>query len=269
MPVRRFLCFGAKPRQRACARDFQRDRKRAREGRSQRRREKKPINRRKQKPVDRPGQRTDQSSRQNKVVDGREQSTFCRGKPTARMCGPRGQVDQREKMSQHFWWLCGDFARIQALASPQMHRMLGKYHKLFPSCTWSQPKSVFVCSLFFHSLGCVCCVLCVRKKMWNTPGRRWEKPPDDRMAMSGLGGLDSGDRLGVYCHTKALPLPACKIMIFSLLCNKLRASLSALEIFCFGGFDFSCDCLTSHLSSSARVFRIFKTASSIGAIKSR
>ena len=36
--------------------------------------------------------------------------------------------------------------------------------------------------------------------MWNTPGRRWEKPLDDRMAMSSLGGWDSGDRPAVYCH---------------------------------------------------------------------
>ena len=27
--------------------------------------------------------------------------------------------------------------------------------------------------------------------MWNTSGRRWEKPLDDLMAMSGLGGRDS------------------------------------------------------------------------------
>ena len=30
--------------------------------------------------------------------------------------------------------------------------------------------------LFFHPLGCV---LCVRKEMCNTPGRRWEKPQDN------------------------------------------------------------------------------------------
>ena len=38
--------------------------------------------------------------------------------------------------------------------------------------------------LFFHLLGCVCCVLCVCKAMWNAPGRRLEKPLDDRMVMS-------------------------------------------------------------------------------------
>ena len=50
------------------------------------------------------------------------------------------------------------------------------------------------------SLGCVCCVLCVGKEMWNTPGRRCEEPLDDRMAISGLEGWDSGDRPAVYCH---------------------------------------------------------------------
>ena len=59
---------------------------------------------------------------------------------------------------------------------------------------------VRVYSLFFRPLSCVCCVLCVRKEIWNAPGRSWEKPPDDRMAMSSLGGWGSWDRLAVYCH---------------------------------------------------------------------
>ena len=58
-------------------------------------------------------------------------------------------------------------------------------------------KSVFVCSLFFHPLGCV---LCVRKQMWNIPDRTWEKPLDDQMAMSSLGVWDSGVWPAVYCH---------------------------------------------------------------------
>ena len=37
--------------------------------------------------------------------------------------------------------------------------------------------------------------------MGNTPGQRWEKPLDDQMAMSGLGGWDCGGRPAVYCHT--------------------------------------------------------------------
>ena len=104
-------------------------------------------------------------------------------------------------MSQRSWWLCGNFARIHARDCSQKHRMLGKYHKLPPSCASSKHKSVFDCSLFFHPLGYVCCVLCVLKEMWNTPGRRWEKLLDELLAMSGLRGWDSGDRPAVYCHT--------------------------------------------------------------------
>ena len=157
MPVRGFLCFGAKPTQRACTRDFPRDGKRTGEGRSQR--EQEAENRR--------NQSTDQGSRQERAVNR------SRGKPTARMCGRRGHVGQRERMSLHSEWFYGNFARTHARANPQMHRMLGKYHKLPPSCAWSWPNSVFVCSLFFHPLGSAYCVLCVRKEMWNIPGRRW------------------------------------------------------------------------------------------------
>ena len=58
-----------------------------------------------------------------------------------------------------------------------------------------------VCSLFFHPLVCVCCVLCVRKEMWNTPGWRWKKPLDNLMAMSGLGGWDSGTWSAMYYYS--------------------------------------------------------------------
>ena len=51
---------------------------------------------------------------------------------------------------------------------------------------------VRVCSLFFNPLGCIYCVLCVRKEMWNTPGQSWEKQLDDLMAMSGLRSWNSG-----------------------------------------------------------------------------
>ena len=63
---------------------------------------------------------------------------------------------------------------------------------------------VRVCSLFFHPLGCVCYILCVRKEMWYTPSRRWEKPLEDLKALSGLGGWDSGNLSAVYCHKIAL-----------------------------------------------------------------
>ena len=37
--------------------------------------------------------------------------------------------------------------------------------------------------------------------MCNTPGRRWEKPLDDLMVMSGLWAWDSGGRPAMYYHT--------------------------------------------------------------------
>ena len=58
-------------------------------------------------------------------------------------------------------------------------------------------------SLFFHPLGWVCCVLRVRKEIWNNLGRRWETPLDELMAMSGLEGWNSGGRPAVYCHAVA------------------------------------------------------------------
>ena len=75
-----FVCFGAKPIQRAWARDFPRDRKKA-------------DNRRDQK---RPGQSA-----------GKRKSTEV----------GRSRVDQRETMSQRSWWLCGNFVRIDACDS--------------------------------------------------------------------------------------------------------------------------------------------------------
>ena len=79
-----FVSFGPKPTHRACARDFPRDGKKTRR------------------------QRWEQGSRQNRVeqkkpVDRRtEQSTEVGGsrwKATARTCGPRGRVGQRERIS--------------------------------------------------------------------------------------------------------------------------------------------------------------------------
>ena len=88
-----FVCFGAKPTQKAGERDFPQDRKRTREGRSQRE-QKKPVNRR----------------GQNRAVSRREQAT-------ARTCGRRGRVGQHERISLRSWWLCENFAQIHAHAS--------------------------------------------------------------------------------------------------------------------------------------------------------
>ena len=113
------------------------------------------------------------------------------------MCGPISWVGQRERMSQHSWWLCGNFARIHARDSSKNAR------KVLQTSPFLCMELTHVCVylfFFFHPLGCVYCVLCVRKAMWNTPGQIWEKPLDDLMAMSGLGGWDSGDWPPVFCH---------------------------------------------------------------------
>ena len=78
--------------------------------------------------------RTDQDSQQKRTEKG---SRPKREVKRAGACGLRGRGDQRERMSQRSWWLCGNFARIHARDSSQKHRMLGKCHKLLPSCTWS------------------------------------------------------------------------------------------------------------------------------------
>ena len=96
-------------------------------------------------------------------------------------------------MSQCSFWLCGNSARIHARNSPQMHWKLYKSVTNFSLLALgANPSPWLFVLLFFHPLGCVRYVLCVHKEMWNTPGRRWEKPLDDSMTMSGLGGWDSG-----------------------------------------------------------------------------
>ena len=136
----------------------------------------------------------EQRSGQNRAVSRREQAT-------ASTCGLRGRVGQRERMSQRSWWLCWNFARIHARDSLQIHEVLSKSVTNFSLLALGvNPSPWLFVLLFFYPLSCVCCVLCVRKEIWNTPGRRWEKPLDDLMAMSGLGGWDSGVRPAVYCH---------------------------------------------------------------------
>ena len=87
-----FVCFGAKLTQRACARDFPRDRKRTREGRPQSQEESKHKR----------DQGREQSSRQK---SGEADSQLRSQQKRAGACGLRRWVDQREKMSQHSWWL--------------------------------------------------------------------------------------------------------------------------------------------------------------------
>ena len=99
--------------------------------------------------------RTRQSARERAINRSRGKR-----KTTARNCGPRRRVGQCERISQHSRWLCGNFARIQACDSPQMHRKLHKVSQI-SSFLCLELTQVRVCSLFFHSLGWVYCVLCI------------------------------------------------------------------------------------------------------------
>ena len=60
------------------------------------------------------------------------------------------------------------------------HQMLGELHKSVTNYLLLRFEltQVRVCSfvLFFHPLGCV---LRICEEIWNTPGRKWEKPLDD------------------------------------------------------------------------------------------
>ena len=76
--------------------------------------------------------------------------------------------------------------KIHARDSLQMHKRLHKsVTQTSLSCTWSWPKSVFVCLFFYSHL--LCCTLRICKEMCDTSGRKWEKKPLDKsLAMSSL-----------------------------------------------------------------------------------
>ena len=95
-----FVCFGMKPKQRACSQDFQRDRKRMREGRPKSQQKWTEETRAENRSVDRTGQELE-------PVD-------------------TGWIDQREKMSQHSKWLCGSFTRIHTRDSSQNARKVSQ-----------------------------------------------------------------------------------------------------------------------------------------------
>ena len=129
-----FVCFGVKPTQRACAQDLPRDRKRTREG--------------KVPEQNRPGNRS-------------------RRKPTARIYGSRGQVGQRERMSQHSWWLCRNFTLIHARDSSQMHRKLCESVTHFSLLALGANPSP--CLLVLFSLSVVYVVFCGFVKICEIP----------------------------------------------------------------------------------------------------
>ena len=137
--------------------------------------------------------------RQNRDVDWTGQSTEVEGsrqlREERRLLGP---VDSVAGLANVRGWVSipGNFVGISlelTLALAHGFTECQESVKNFALLTLgAEPSPYLFVFLFFHPLGCVCCVLCVRKGIWNTPSRRWEKPLGDLMAMSGLGGWDSG-----------------------------------------------------------------------------
>ena len=114
-------------------------------------------------------QSTGEGSQQERVVNRSWGRTNGQRKVTARNCGPRGCVSQRERMSQHSWWLCGNFARIHACDSPQMHRSFTKVSQTSPFLLLELTQ-VRVCLFFFSSTpSIVYIVFCVFVKKCEIP----------------------------------------------------------------------------------------------------
>ena len=118
------------------------------------------LNRRK---LNRIGQSAGESSRQKSgEADGQRKST-------ARTCGSRGRVGQREKMSLRSWWLCGNFARIHARDSSLMHRKLHKSVTNFSLLALGANPSPCLVVLFSSTLSVVYVVFCVSVKKCKIP----------------------------------------------------------------------------------------------------
>ena len=135
-----FVCFGVKPTQRAYARDLLRGRNRTREGRS-------PTEqiRRRNREVGRTGQSAGESRRLLGCED-----------PEAGLANVRRWVS-----------IPGGFVGISLEYTLTIaHRILGKCHKLL---VLGANPSPCLFSFLPPPLGCVCCVLCVRKKKVKYP----------------------------------------------------------------------------------------------------
>ena len=135
---------------------------------------------------------TEQGSRQNRAVGRKEQELE--------------PVDSEVGLANVRGWVSvlDGFVEISLEYTLMLaHRCTENYAKVTQTSLFLHLELTQICVYLFSFLSilsCVCCVLCVRKEMWNTPGRRWEKPRDNRMAMSGLGDWDSRGRLAVYCQ---------------------------------------------------------------------
>ena len=124
-----------------------------------------------------------QTSEQKKAVNR------SRGKATVRerrlISEQLAPVDSEARSANARGWTCvpGGCVGISLGYTLVIARCTQKCHKRLPSCTWTQPKSVLVCSSFLPPSQ-LCMLSFVCKAMWNTPGRRWEKLLDNRMAMN-------------------------------------------------------------------------------------
>ena len=104
--------------------------------------------------------------RQSAKESGQRKATAKWG---AKTCGHRGRVGQRERMSRRSWWLCGNFARIHARVSPQMHRKLQKSPQTSPFLILELTQVRACLFFFFSTLLVVYFVSCVFVKKCEIP----------------------------------------------------------------------------------------------------
>ena len=131
-----FVCFGAKPTQRAWGWDLPRDRKWGREGRSQRR------------------------QREQMTQQGRREQSACG------ICSEKDTVGRRRlwvktvKDELTFLVALWKFRanKCPAIAYKCTESCTKVSHRLPPSCAWSWPESVFVRLFFSSTLSVVFCV---------------------------------------------------------------------------------------------------------------
>ena len=109
-----FVCFGAKPTQRSCARDYLWDRRRTRES-SVQEQDRTEQNRR--------NQSAEQDSRQKRAG--------------VRTCGLRRRIGQREKMSAFLVALWEFRSNTRSCEPTDTQKATLKCHKPLPSCAWS------------------------------------------------------------------------------------------------------------------------------------
>ena len=165
-----FVCFGRKPTRRACARDFPRHQKRTRE------RSSRDVGR----------------TEETKAVNRREQELGQWNQ--ARLANARKWVS----IPSGFVGISLDYTLALAHRSTKCEESVTNFSFL---ALGAKPSPWLFVLLFFHTLGWECCGLCIRKEMWNTPGRRCGKWLDNLIAIIRLSGRDSGGWPAVCCHT--------------------------------------------------------------------